>query len=806
MHRFMPQFLSKGLNAGLNARAKLPLEPKLSWWRQIRQDARFDQILFLSLFLGLGVGVRDWSFHGATLLVNLAVCALTQLLLSGFQAHYHNSHPQGDQSPLRLWQWERLPSAVITGLGLSLLLRTNNYGVTAGVAFLAIASKFLFCTRMGQTASPKTSPKTPKTSAVNAKHWFNPANFGIVAALLLTDQAWVANGQWGTEVWLALIFLTLGGIVLRKVGRLETSGTFFVTYGLLEAMRNLWLGWTWDVWLHRLTSGSLLLFALFMITDPRSIPNAKSARMIWAMAIAGLTFIFVNQFYIADGVFYALFLLSPVTILLDKLWLSPRFEWVQGYSAQFFKSHNPLQSKAVRSGLSLVFAGVIFFGGMPGAWAFCGFYVAKADANLYNKASQVIIARNGNDTILTMANDYQGDLKDFALVVPVPTPIKKQQVRIGNSAILSRLDSFTAPRLVEYFDPDPCEVNKLRESAMPPMSASARANVASSRAAGASRGVIIEERFSVGEYDILILSARESDGLEAWLNENGYKMPSGASQVLQPYIRQKMKFFVAKVNLGEQAKTGSQMLRPLQIAYSSPKFMLPIRLGMLNANGDQDLLVYILSSKGRVEVTNYRTVKIPSDQEIPTFVKGDFANFYKSMFQNSYQTSGRNVAFLEYAWDTSNCDPCSAEPLTPAELKQAGVFWTGSNTGNPGMVPPTWRRRPRPNQGVFVTRLHVRYTRDRFPSDLTFKETGNSELFQGRYVLRHAFKGEATCAAATTYRRELRNRYEREAQTLAQLTSWDVNEIRRKIEFPAEPNDPNNAGGNGGFWQNIWGE
>ncbi len=549
------------------------------WWRRISQDARFDQILFLSLFLGLGVGVRDWTFHGATLAVNLAVCAMTQLLLGACHAHYQSraqNQAQNSDTRGRLWQWERLPSAVITALGLSLLLRTNNYVVTAGAAFLAIASKFLFATRIGQTGAGSASG--------TAKHWFNPANFGIVAALLLTDQAWVANGQWGTEIWLALIFLTLGGLVLRKVGRLETSGTFFITYGLLEAGRNLWLGWTWDVWLHRLTSGSLLLFALFMITDPRSIPNAKAARMLWATAIAGLTFIFVNQFYVADGVFYALFLLSPVTILLDKLWLSPRFEWVQGYGTQFFKpnffkpnylAHHLLKSKAIRSSLSLILAGIIFFGGMPEAWAFCGFYVAKADANLYNKASQVIIARNGNDTILTMANDYQGDLKDFALVVPVPTAIKKNQVRIGNSAILARLDAFTAPRLVEYFDPDPCMVDKMAYDAP------SGANFALRRERAASRGVTIEERFSVGEYDILILSAQESDGLEAWLNENGYKMPSGASEVLQPYIRQKMKFFVAKVNLGEQAKTGSQMLRPLQIAYSSPKFMLPIRSGFI---------------------------------------------------------------------------------------------------------------------------------------------------------------------------------------------------------------------------------
>ena len=135
----------------------------------------------------------------------------------------------------------------------------------------------------------------------------------------------------------------------------------------------------------------------------------------------------------------------------------------------------------------------------------------------------------------------------------------------------------------------------------------------------------IEATYTVGEYDILILSAKESGGLATWLTQNGYKMPQGAAPVLASYLTQNMRFFVAKVNLGEQAKLGFNYLRPLQIAYESPKFMLPIRLGTLNAEGTQELFVFTLTNKGRVETTNYRTVRLPSDVEIPTYVKGDFA-------------------------------------------------------------------------------------------------------------------------------------------------------------------------------------
>jgi hypothetical protein len=306
----------------------------------------------------------------------------------------------------------------------------------------------------------------------------------------------------------------------------------------------------------------------------------------------------------------------------------------------------------------------------PPVFAFCGFYVAKADVSLFNQASQVIIARDGNRTILTMANDFKGDVKEFAIVVPVPTVIKKEQVKVGNSKILARLDAFTAPRLVEYFDSDPCAPVML-ERALP---FSGGAGGESERSKADALGVTIEEKFTVGEYDILILSAKESAGLETWLNQNGYRIPPGAREVLRPYIRDNMKFFVAKVNLQELEKSDSQFLRPLLIAYESPKFMLPIRLGMVNANGDQDLIVYLLSPNGQTEVTNYRTVKIPTDKEIPLFIKDDFANFYRAMFQNSYMKEGQNVAFVEYAWDMGSCDPCSAEPLNPQELKDAGVL------------------------------------------------------------------------------------------------------------------------------------
>lgn len=447
---------------------------------------------------------------------------------------------------------------------------------------------------------------------------------------------------------------------------------------------------------------------------------------------------------------------------------------------------------------------VLTFGSAPSAWAFCGFYVAKADTKLYNQASQVVIARDGDRTILTMANDFQGEVKDFAIVVPVPTVLEEGQVHVAEPGILERLDAFSAPRLVEYFDENPCQPSRefMMQRSGAPMPASAPS---APRNDAADLGVTIESKFTVGEYDILVLSAKESSGLETWLRQNDYKLPRGADALLKPYIRQNLKFFVAKVNLKEFAKTGIQNLRPIQIAYESKKFMLPIRLGMMNAQGEQDLVAYLLSPKGRIELTNYRSVTIPSDAEVPEMVKSDFANFYRSMFKTVHQREDRRVAFVEYAWNMSSCDPCSADPLSPDELRKAGVFWLdeggqgGFVSPKPSRFVPPGRLRPIPssNGQVFMTRLHVRYSRDRFPEDLMFQETSNQQFFQGRYVVRHPYKGEMSCEAGRRYQQSLGDRFERQAQTLANLTGWTINDIRRKL--PPTPKTPDSS-----WWRRMW--
>lgn len=443
------------------------------------------------------------------------------------------------------------------------------------------------------------------------------------------------------------------------------------------------------------------------------------------------------------------------------------------------------------------------------AHAFCGFYVGKADANLFNEASQVIVVRDGDRTVVSMLNDYKGELKEFAIVVPVPSVLQKGQINVGDKKIFDRLDAYSAPRLAEYFDPNPCDRRQYemaRKDGSGPIMSAAPAPATSSRALG----VTVEARYTVGEYDIVILSATQSDGLETWLRQNGYRIPKNSAKALAPYIRQNMKFFVAAVNLAEQAKTGFTMLRPLQFAYESEKFMLPIRLGMANANGPQDLIAYMLTNNGRVETSNYRTVKLPANMDLPVFLRqGDeFRNFYKAMFGEQAKKEGYRAVFTEYFWDMGWCDPCAADPLSGDELRKAGVFWAGGPgveappvaplPGQPqGRITPP-RPVPGAAQPVMLTRLHVRYTPETFPEDLMFQETKDRQNFQTRYVLRHAAKVEAdACPEAKPYLEGVSKRQEQEAQQLATLTGGDISAIRKKLSLPpAPPQKP--------WWEGLW--
>ena len=441
------------------------------------------------------------------------------------------------------------------------------------------------------------------------------------------------------------------------------------------------------------------------------------------------------------------------------------------------------------------------------ASAFCGFYVAKADTDLFNDASKVVLVRDGERTVITMASDYRGEASEFAMVVPVVDIPEREQINVANPALVDHLDEYTAPRLVEYYDENPCDMRRYRMESVA-MSAPPEPVMDGVMEEAEDLGVTIEAEYEVGEYDILILSAEESDGLITWLNQEGYRIPDGAEDVVGAYLRRGMKFFVAKVNL--ERHDGSAMLRPIQVAYEDEDFMLPIRLGTVNADGKQELFVFAITREGRVETTNYKTVKLPSDMDVPIFVKDEFGEFYKAMFAHQTEKENGKAVFMEYAWDMSWCDPCAANPLTRSELRELGVMWL--DEGGQGDIQPMPRPGIRPGPqpvDAFVTRLHVRYDGTTFPEDLSFQVTGDRENYQGRYVLRHPWRGDyGQCEEAGRYAETLVSRWDTEAESLSKLTGWELEEIKQKMAdggFSASAVGVSEPKPKKKWWQRLWG-
>lgn len=259
---------------------------------RVFKDPRLFQITALGSFLIFGILQLGWH-HELTRLGALIVLTL------GFQLIAIHLF----KLPKDAWK-----SGLISALGLCLLFHTSELWIIVFASAVAIFSKYLIRWK--------------------GKHLFNPANIGIVLPMMLTNEAWVSPGQWGSEAMLAFFFLSAASMVLMKVGRIDTSLTFLITLFILEYMRSvLYLEWGIDVVFHKMMNGSILLFAFFMITDPRTTPNTQKGRILWAALIALASFLLTSVFYLHTAPIWALFLSAPVSALINHLYGGRDFTW-----------------------------------------------------------------------------------------------------------------------------------------------------------------------------------------------------------------------------------------------------------------------------------------------------------------------------------------------------------------------------------------------------------------------------------------------------------------------------------------------
>ncbi|MDB4943870.1 MAG: hypothetical protein JWP97_3404, partial [Labilithrix sp.] len=418
------------------------------------------------------------------------------------------------------------------------------------------------------------------------------------------------------------------------------------------------------------------------------------------------------------------------------------------------------------------------------AGAFCGFYVGGAGAKLFNDATMVVLMREGTRTVLSMQNAYKGPPEKFAMVVPVPVVLQQENVKTLKKDIFDHLDQLASPRLVEYWEQDPCA--PVAPAPLPTMMA--RRMAAPPSAAGGAReelGVTVEAQFTVGEYQVVILSAKDSGGLDTWLHQEGYNVPEGGEPYYRPYVASGSKFFVAKVDVSkvQMSADGVAVLSPLRFHYDSEEFRLPVRLGLINSSGTQDLIVHILGRGTRYEVANYPNVTIPTNLDVSEAAQDRFGQFYTTLFDKTLEKNPKAVV-TEYAWEPTSCDPCPGPPMNYGDLTTLGLDVLPSSqqprfdpsTG--GLAVPSRAAPGVPSRGVRVnpsmagqlvlTRLHARYTKESLGEDLVFRAApaivGGREVttgeggalehgaqpsgfnnFQARYAIRHSWAGPIDC-------------------------------------------------------------
>ena len=350
------------------------------------------------------------------------------------------------------------------------------------------------------------------------------------------------------------------------------------------------------------------------------------------------------------------------------------------------------------------------------AAAFCGTFVSSPGVELTNKTSQVIISRQGERTTLTMANDYKGPVDDFAMLVPVPYVLEEDDIATARPELFQRFNDYSAPRVVEYECADFYGYEDDGDFGGYMDGGGGYYDYPSEEA---DPDVVVEAEYSVGIYEIVILSAETAGGLMEWLEENGYGVDASAQALLTEYIEGGQLFFAAKIN-GEMLsfdEDGATVLEPLQFGYNSDVLSLPIRLGTLNSPGEQDVILYILTDEddGQVKISNYTEVNIEDECMVDITAAGGASNHYGNEFGTAWAEAGTGEAWInEYAWSTSSCDPCPTEPPNESELEEAG--YTGDR----------WNS--------FFTRLRIRFTPEAATEPIMMYTSGIRSTEQIRFI------------------------------------------------------------------------
>lgn len=273
----------------------------------VRRDARYFQMAFQAIFLGYGILFLHWQAEWFYYIIFLISGLLFQLVADSLIAKKISFH-----AIIEKGGWK---SVVISCFSLCLLLKANHWSVCVLASAITILSKYIL--------------------KWNGKHIFNPSALGIAATVYITGEAWISPGQWGSNMVLFFTIICFGCIVVTKVQKLDATLAFISSYAALLFIRQIiYLGWPADFFIQSVTTGSLLLFSFFMITDPKTTPDHPTARIIWAVLLAIVSF-YLSAFKFINGApIWVLVCSQPLVPILNHFFKAKHFEWNDTTSKQ----------------------------------------------------------------------------------------------------------------------------------------------------------------------------------------------------------------------------------------------------------------------------------------------------------------------------------------------------------------------------------------------------------------------------------------------------------------------------------------
>jgi hypothetical protein len=314
------------------------------------------------------------------------------------------------------------------------------------------------------------------------------------------------------------------------------------------------------------------------------------------------------------------------------------------------------------------------------AHAFPGFLASKTKSDIKVNSTQIVMMKKGNTTAVSVMSDYEGSLEPFAMVLVVPADVTAERVTTLKREYVDRVDSISAPRFHEYWEQDPCDPGPVEQE----WERNMKANASSAFLGGGDMpqpaqkvakelSLDVQAKQKEGEYSFSLLGKDES--VATWLKSKGYAVPDGAERAVQPYLQAGMRLVVAQVDTNRVELVGGDraQLSPIRFWTEQPYDTIPDRVGLLNANGKQELIVYVLDPEQRYESKNYGNLFPPTNVEVDFAVKERIGEFYAALHDIIAQKSP-NTFLNEYAWSADGCgQPCATEPLMIAELLSLGA-------------------------------------------------------------------------------------------------------------------------------------